>query len=58
VTAKDEWVMAAGGRCYLRAEAKKCILTAVKCPKAGCNRELADQWGYETHYYACHSKED
>ena len=50
--------MAAGGRCYLRTEAKKTILDKVKCPKAGCNRELADQWGYEAHWYACHTRGD
>ena len=54
---KDAWVMAAGGRCYLRTEEKKKILTAVKCPKCS-NKNLADQYGYEAHYFSCHSKED
>ena len=57
IPVKDAWVMASGGRCYLRAEEKKKILDKVKCPKCS-NKNLADQYGYEAHYSSCHSKED
>jgi demethoxyubiquinone hydroxylase (CLK1/Coq7/Cat5 family) len=50
-----EYCVAAGGRCYKERDIYEGQLAMVKCPV--CKVVVKDQWAYEQHYHACHTKE-
>ena len=49
---KQEYCIAAGGRCYREADVWATQLQKVQCPQ--CGRQFNTQWDYESHYEGVH----